>query len=103
MDRMDQLKAFLQKEPENSFLMHALALEYLKIEKFDEARFLFEQILLRDPGYIGSYYHLAKLLERLGQVDLAIQWYEKGMTEANKAHDLHTYSELESALEDLRP
>jgi Tfp pilus assembly protein PilF len=103
MDRMDQLKEFLLKDPEDSFLMHALALEFLKIEKLNEARDLFEKILLRDPGYIGSYYHLAKLLERLGQTDLAIHWYESGMTAANKAHDRHAYGELQSALEELKP
>src|ERR1700730_6556757 len=101
MDRMDQLKEFLKQDPEDSFLLHALALEYLKIEKFNEARDLFEKILLRDPDYIGSYYHLAKLLERLGQTDLAIQWYQRGMTAAQKAQDRHAFSELESALEEL--
>ncbi len=29
-----------------------------------EARKLFEELLNREPAYVGSYYHLGKLLER---------------------------------------
>ena len=44
---------------------------------------------------------LAKLLEKMEQTTLAIEWYEKGMAEAKKAGDNHAYSELQSAYEDL--
>jgi hypothetical protein len=57
--------------------------------------------LLRDPGYTGSYYHLAKLLERTNETALAIQWYEKGMEVAKAAADHHALGELRAAYEDL--
>ncbi|HEX6431316.1 MAG TPA: hypothetical protein VF008_26680, partial [Niastella sp.] len=59
------------------------------------------EILTQDPGYIGSYYHLAKLLERTGDTNAAIQWYEKGMEVAKKAGDHHAFGELRSAYEEL--
>ena len=62
--RIKQLKTFLQETPNDSFLQHALALEYIKINDDDAAENLFKNVLLNDPSYIGSYYHLAKLLER---------------------------------------
>ena len=62
---------------------------------------LFEEILHRDPAYVGSYYHLAKLLERVGEDRLAKEWYEKGMIAAKKADDNHSYNELQAAYEDL--
>ena len=101
MERIDKLKEFLQTNPADSFVQHALALEYIKIDKDKEARSLFEEILQRDPGYIGSYYHLAKLLEHLDENDLAVQWYEKGMAAAKAAGDDHAYNELRAAHEDL--
>jgi Tfp pilus assembly protein PilF len=58
-------------------------------------------ILQDSPDYVGSYYHLAKLLERTGEQNLAIEWYEKGMAEAKKAKDNHSYNELQAAFEDL--
>lgn len=101
MDRISQLKSFLESSPQDNFLQHALALEYIKRGREAAARSLFEEILTRDPAYIGSYYHLAKLLERTGEKDLAVAWYEKGMAAAQQAGDLHALGELRSAYEEL--
>ena len=101
MDRIARLKEFLQASPGDSFLKHALALEYIKIGDDSAAQRIFEEILTQDPGYIGSYYHLAKLLERTGDTNAAIQWYEKGMEVAKKAGDHHAFGELRSAYEEL--
>lgn len=91
----------LAQSPADNFLQHALALEYIKLGNDEEARLLFEEILNRDPGYIGSYYHLAKLLERTEKTDEAIRIYENGMEAAKKAGDDHAFSELRSAYEEL--
>ena len=101
MDRITKLKEFLQANPGDNFLKHALALEYIRIGDDVTARSVFEEILTLDPGYVGSYYHLAKLLERAGETDMAIQWYEKGMEAAKKAGDKHAFGELRSAYEEL--
>ncbi len=101
MSRIEQLKAYLQTSPGDSFLQHALALEYIKIANDTEAKKLFENIIDKEPSYIGSYYHLGKLLERIGEINAAINIYAKGMAEAKKAVDQHTYNELQGAYEDL--
>jgi Tfp pilus assembly protein PilF len=101
MDRITQLKEFLQASPGDNFLRHALALEYIKLGDDSTARSIFEEILTQNPGYIGSYYHLAKLLERTGDTPSAIAWYEKGMEAAKQAGDKHAFGELRSAYEEL--
>lgn len=101
MERIGKLKAFLETAPGDSFLQHALALEYIKIGEETRARELFEAILAADPAYIGSYYHLGKLLERTGDEPAAIAIYEKGMAEAKKVKDNHSYNELMAAYEEL--
>lgn len=101
MERIEKLKEYLSASPADSFLQHALALEYIKMRNDTEARRLFENILNCDPGYIGSYYHLGRLLERNGNAAEAISVYEKGMEEARKAGDGHTYGELKAAWEEL--
>ena len=101
MDRIARIKAFLEQNPKDSFLRHALALEYIKLEQLQEAKTLFLALLNDDPGYVGSYYHLAKLLETLEERDAAIEWYEKGMETAKKAGDNHALNELRAAYEDL--
>jgi len=101
MERINKLVQYLQASPNDNFLQHALALEYIKIGNDTEARKLFENILTNDPNYVGTYYHLAKLLERTGETELAISWYEKGMAAAKEAKDQHAYNELQAAYEDL--
>ena len=101
MNRIEKLKEYLIASPADAFLQHALALEYIKLGQDAEARQVFEALLAREPGYVGSYYHLAKLLERTGEQSLAIEWYEKGMEAAKQAGDKHGYGELRSAYEEL--
>ncbi len=101
MDRIEKLKEYLAKEQKDSFLQHALALEYIKIGDDAEARKLFIEIILREPTYIGTYYHLAKLLERTGETDKAIKIYLQGMEHAKRAGDTHAYNELQAAHEEL--
>ena len=101
MDRIVKIKEMMAANPKDSFLCHALALEYVKLGNDIDARKLFESILENEPGYIGTYYHLAKLLERIGETDAAIKVYEQGMKEAMKAGDNHSLSELRSAFEEL--
>ncbi len=55
MDRIAKIQEFLQQNPADNFLRHALALEYIKVEKPADARALFEAILADSPDYIGFY------------------------------------------------
>lgn len=101
MERINKLKEFLQGSPDDSFLKHALALEYIKLNDDAAARVLFEEVLAHEPEYVGSYYHLGKLLERAGETTAAISVYEKGMEIAKRLKDMHAYNELQAAHEDL--
>lgn len=102
MNRIEKLLEFLKASPGDSFLSHALALEYIKAGDEPAARQLFETLLERDPGYIGSYYHLGKLLERAGETDDALRVYEEGMGHAQTAGDRHSFNELQGARDELQ-
>lgn len=101
MNRIEKIIEFLAQQPQDNFLRHALALEYIKIGQYPQAKDLFIEILTQSPDYIGSYYHLAKTLEKLEMRAEAIEWYEKGMAAAKLAKDDHAYRELQGAYEDL--
>jgi Tfp pilus assembly protein PilF len=101
MGRIEKLQEYLESGGKDSFLQHALALEYIKIGEDGKARELFDEILLREPSYVGSYYHLGKLLERAGEWDKAMTIYKKGMEEAKRAGEDRTYNELRGALEEI--
>jgi len=101
MDRIDKLKNFLEQSPDDCFLNHALALEYIKAGEEVQARQCFERNLQHDPAYVATYYHLGKLLERAGDAQAAIKIFEQGMEQAKAAKDMHSYSELQGAYEEL--
>ncbi len=64
MNRKEKLLDMLKSAPGDSFLQHALAMEWISEGKESEAINIFETILEKDPSYIGSYYQLGKLLEK---------------------------------------
>lgn len=101
MSRIEQIETFLKETPNDCFLRHALALEYIKAGDDDKALLLFEENRSFDPGYIATYYHLGKLLERQDKIQEAIAIYAQGMEYATAAGDNHAYNELRSVHEDL--
>lgn len=101
MERIEKLLAFLKESPEDSFLQHALSLEYIKSGEYEKARHLFEKLLSHNPAYVGSYYHLGKLHEREGRHAEAASVYEKGIEVAQSLKDRHSLQELMQALDDL--
>ena len=101
MDRIAKLRELLQGNPSDSFLQHALALEYVKLGDDEMARKLFEELLESDPSYVGSYYHLGKLFERRNDIAKAIKWFEKGMKAAKESGENHALNELKGAYDQL--
>lgn len=102
MNRIEKLESFLKESPDDSFLRHALALEYVKLGDDGKARLLFDGLLAAHPDYVGSYYHLGKLLERAGEAEEAALTYSKGIEMALKAGDRHSATELRGALDELQ-
>lgn len=101
MSRIEQIGNFLKDAPNDCFLKHALALEYIKAGDDEKALQLFEENRTFDPTYVATYYHLGKLLEKSGDTEQAIAIYAQGMEYARAAGDNHAYSELRSVHEDL--
>jgi tetratricopeptide (TPR) repeat protein len=96
-----QILNFLEKEPNDCFLLHALALEKLKVNAVEEAKEIFEKVLQIDETYVGTYYHLGHLYEAQENFEKAIAIYEKGIEIAKQKKELHAMNELCSALENL--
>ena len=101
MSRIDKLKEFLADDPNDPFVRHALALEYVKLGELTDARRLWEELLAHDPAAVGSYYHLGKLLEGMGERAPALDCYERGMVAAKRAGEVRAYNELRSAYDEL--
>ncbi|MDF2515408.1 MAG: tetratricopeptide repeat protein [Sphingobacterium sp.] len=96
--RLDQLQEFLKESPEDPFLKYAIAAEYLKQQDEQEALVRFEQLIEQHPDYVGTYYHLGKLYEKLDKQEVAIITYKNGIEIARKSRNFHALGELQGAL-----
>lgn len=96
-DRLAQLQKFHEEDPEDPFTRFALAQEYLKQDNVERALGLFEALVETNPGYVGTYYHLGKLYERLDRIDDALDTYEQGIEVAREQGEQKALSELQDA------
>lgn len=100
-NRLQQLLAFLEQSPQDSFLLYALAKEYEKQERLAEALSTYLKLLQEDPDYVGAYYHLGKLQIKLNQPDQALESFNQGIKIATQLNDQHAKSELMGARMEL--
>lgn len=97
LDRISTLKTFLQEDPEDTFVIFALAKEYEKQGILKMALDTFHHLKEVDVDYVGLYYHLGKLQEELSEPELAVLTYSEGIEIAKKIADFHALSELHTA------
>lgn len=102
MNRIDSLLNFLKESPKDSFIQFALALEYIKNGDPDTGLQYFEGLVVNDPDYVGTYYHLAKLYIQLERADDAAACFDKGIAIAKKLNDQHSLAELQNAALNLK-
>jgi len=98
MSKIEQLREFLKENPGDSFLRFALALEFIKIENFDDALKLFKLLVEEDPQYLATYLHYGNLLSATGNSSLAEKIYTIGIDIANAQNKIKARQELEQAL-----
>lgn len=94
INRLDKLLDFAAQEPNDAFLKYALATEYLRLQNTDKALEYYHNLTKNHPDYVGTYYHLGKLLETLNQKPAALLVYQTGMDTARRAKDQHALNEL---------
>jgi predicted Zn-dependent protease len=99
--RRQKLEALLAQEPDDPFLMYALAMECAVQGDTHAAVDWFEQLVRQHPDYIPAYHQYGKLLLQLGQQADAQQILHRGIREAQKAGDLHAAEEMEALLTGL--
>jgi tetratricopeptide (TPR) repeat protein len=102
MDRISRLKAFIETYPADMFSRHALAMELLKLGQYADAMEAMNSLLDVDENHSGTYYHLGKLYEQLGDHENALKVYEKGIIIAGKVKAENDCRELIGALSQLK-
>lgn len=97
-DRIEKLQQMLEKQPDDTFLLYGLALEWKKSGDHKQALEGLDRVIQLDPGYCYAYYQKGLVLEDQGELNAARTAYEQGIAAANQKGDDHARSELEAAL-----
>jgi tetratricopeptide (TPR) repeat protein len=97
-DRLKMIEEMLITNPTDPFLLYAISLEYKKIGDSSTAIQKLEDLVLKIPNYLGSYYQLGKLYESENQLEKAIEIYKKGKIIATEKSDPKTLGELNEAI-----
>jgi tetratricopeptide (TPR) repeat protein len=94
--------AFLEKltaeGSDDPMAWYGLAMEYRKLERWDEALQTFSTLRTRRPDYIAIYLMCGQMLDEAGRKEDAREWLLAGVEKAREKGDSHAVSELESAL-----
>jgi Tfp pilus assembly protein PilF len=100
-NRIEILKQMVSQNPNNTFARYGLAMEYVNSGDLAEAVIEFRTLLQYDENYAPAYFHSGQALEKLGELEQARAMYEKGVEITTRKGDLHTRSEIETALSSL--
>jgi tetratricopeptide (TPR) repeat protein len=100
-NRLEVLKAMVAQNPADAFARYGLAMELVKIGELQSAVAEFRALIEHNPNYAAAYFHGGQALEKLGDVEQARVFYEKGIEVTSRTGDSHTRAELQAALDML--
>jgi tetratricopeptide (TPR) repeat protein len=89
------------QNPADAFARYGLAMEFIKSGELANAVDEFRALLTYNPDYAAAYFHGGQALEKMGEVEQARAFYEKGVEVTGRTGDQHARSELQAALDML--
>lgn len=100
-ERVTKLRALLEKEPNDGFLLYALAQEFAKLGRTEDAVVHYDRALEVDPKECYAFFHKAKALEQAGRLEPAREALRVGLVRARAVGDRKAASEIEGYLDSL--
>ena len=101
MPSLAQLEKLLAVEPNDAFVLYAIAQEHAKARAHEQAVSFYDRCLAADRLYCYAYYHKARSLEAMGRLDQVRGTLEAGVAAAKEAREAKALSELSGYLATL--
>jgi len=98
--RIEQLRKYIEEEPNDPFNIYALANEYISVQP-QLALEYFEELIKNHPDYLGTYYQAGKLYSSFGNPEKAKMAFEQGISLALRQNKAKTLNELRGALNEI--
>jgi tetratricopeptide (TPR) repeat protein len=96
--RLETLQKMLEKQPNDSFLLYGIAMEFKKSGQSGEALTMLAKVIEADSGHGYAWFQRGQIEESRGDIAAAKAAYTAGIIAAEKSGDAHARSELEGAL-----
>ena len=96
--RLGMLEKLLGAGQADSFAHYALALEYRREDRAEDALRTFTMLRERDPEYLPMYLMAGQMLRASERGSEAREWLTQGISLAEKKGDLKALGELQSEL-----
>ena len=100
-DRIAQLNSILKADPKDTFCLYGLAMEYAKAGQSAQAIEFFDRTIALDPDYHYAYFHKAKTLEEMGEVEAARTTLRAGLQQAQTSGEVKAANEIAGLLDEL--
>ncbi len=101
-NRINELKKALEKNPDNPLGLYGLAVELFKAKRYDEALLYLERYLSLHEDEGAAYRLLAQCYINIGDIEKAIESYEKGIRQAKKFNHQSMVDEFTQEIEMLK-
>ncbi len=102
-DRLAKLRAMLDADPSDAFVLYGIAQEHAKLGDHDAALPFYDRCLAADPGYFYAYFHKAQSLIALSREAEALDTARAGLAAARAAGDGKAAGELAGLVDSLEP
>lgn len=99
--RLEQLRRLAAASPDDPLTHYGLALEYMGLERWDEAIAAFDETLRIDARYVAAYFQKARAQLRQGRRGEAAATLGAGITAAEAKGDAHAAAEMRKMREAL--
>ncbi len=96
--RLTYLEQVVQSGAAEAFARYALALEYRKAGRLEDAMGVFERLRAHEPEYLPMYLMAGQILLESGADERASTWLSQGLALARERGDAKAAGELEEAL-----
>lgn len=99
--RLESLMRLLEKDPSDAFCLYGVAQEHASAGRLEEAVAWFHRTIAADPTHAYARFHLAKALERAGDLPAAVSALQEGLRVARASGDAKAANELAGYLDEL--
>jgi len=101
VQRLEKLLQLLSENEADTFILYALAMEYLGLNQKDLAEKYFLDCLQLDSNYIPAYYQLGLLYQSQDNEEKALATLQAGLQLLIGSKDQKTINEFRSLIEEI--